>query len=270
MAITTNDQLVAALATKLSVVPYSPQTTPTLVAGRLVSLWTIGSILGGVGAVPSAGAGDACDNTTAGGVPIPPVTGGDTLYLLPLQLAAGAACAFYVIDRLVATSGLSGTSTGAQPVNTVALPSRAAGGVGVGAALVVYTAAGATAPATITMTYTNSAGVSGRVGVTPFTAALNQTRYVVPLALQAGDVGVQSVQSIQLGTNTTTAGNLGVSLYRWISREGLISAGGGQTGQTIYDQGLPVVDTTACLELWLMPPATTFPQVFGGIPFAAG
>lgn len=270
MAITNNDQLVAALASKLTLVPYAPQTTPTTTAGRMISLWTVGGMFGGVGATPATGAGAACDNTTDGGVPLPTVAGGDTLYLLPLQLAAGAACALYVIDRLVATSGLSANTTASQTVNSAALPARGGTGVGVGVALEFYVIGGTNPPASVTITYTNSAGVSGRTATTPITAAVNILRLFIPLMLQAGDVGVQSVQSVQLNTASGAAGNVGVTLFRWLAREGLVSAAGGQTGQSIYDQGLPVVDTTACLQMLLLPPTAIFPNIFGAIPFVSG
>jgi hypothetical protein len=122
----------------------------------------------------------------------------------------------WVCDRLSHQGGLDATVTTAQTTNlpTAAL-TRYTSGVGVMAALEIYTQIGITGT-TVAASYTNSAGVAGRTspligfGNTNFR---EQTRLFI-LPLQQGDVGVKSVESVTVTATTGTAGNFGVTLLR--------------------------------------------------------
>lgn len=130
-----------------------------------------------------------------------------------------AGCAMILVDLLAVSGGLSAAATGDQTLNlpTPALP-RYATGEGVHAAVVVFSGIGATAT-TMTATYTNQAGVGGRVtpavqvGGSGF--ALIGAAFRLPL--QPGDTGIRSVESINLAASTGAAGNMGVVLYRPIA-----------------------------------------------------
>lgn len=160
----------------------------------------------------------------------------------------------YVGDRLVHTSGLNGTLTTSQSVNTVALPARGGTGAGVYAALEVYTAGGGST-VNATITYTNSAGVSGRTATASFLMG-NQGRFVV-FPLTGGDLGVQSVQSVQLAATTGGAGDFGVTLFK-----PLVVVPGGATGSvmpsnTVFDQGSLQIDSAACLFTYVFVSASS-------------
>lgn len=64
---------------------------------------------------------------------------------------------------------------------------------------------------TITVSYTNSAGVAGRIGTLSFPATAVIGTFI-PINLAQGDFGVRSIQSITLGT-TLTAGAISLVCY---------------------------------------------------------
>lgn len=142
-------------------------------------------------------------------------------------------------DRLAAQGGLSATVTTAQTTNLpLTLPAREAARavpyVGVHIGLVIYSAIGSTAT-TVTVSYTNQDGVSGRTSVaTLFGGSSGNERSVaglmIPVPLQAGDTGVQSVQSVTVLASTGTAGNFGVVLLRPISMLAVAPMGAGVYG----------------------------------------
>lgn len=119
-----------------------------------------------------------------------------------------------LVDLLNISGGLSGTSTSTQTTNLpTATLTRYTSGTGVLAALVVWTTVGTTS-ATATVSYTNHAGTAGRTGTCYFYNGANSSDLVVPVALQSGDTGVRSVESVTLSASTGTAGNFGVALFR--------------------------------------------------------
>lgn len=120
-----------------------------------------------------------------------------------------------IADRLSHQGGLSGTVATPQTTNlpTAAL-TRYTSGVGVLAALEIYTIIGTTAT-TFTASYTNQAGTASRttqaqlIGATDFREVGN----LLLFPLQEGDYGVRSVASVTLAATTGTAGNFGVTLF---------------------------------------------------------
>lgn len=158
-----------------------------------------------------------------------------------------------LVDRLSHQGGLSGNVNTSQTTNlpTAAL-TRFTSGVGVWAALDIYTAIG-NGGTTVSGVYTNSAGTGSRVFVdSPFGVTSWQgAKRTHPLPLQAGDRGVRSVESIQLATASGTVGNFGVTLYKTL---GIMHYGNSQSrpfgGDPIADLGpLFEVPTDACLAV---------------------
>jgi len=221
MAITTFDGAGAGARPPIQI---AKAVTATLVAGRPASLWALGG-------APGAGAFD----TTLNGVvlssssalvngQIPhynPSTG--NAYLHRLTARATQSGVLMLMDRLWHNGGYTITSTGAQNITSPTWPSRcptsgtddtpATTGIGVMLAVEVSAATGAGTP-TITIGYTNSAGTAGRTATnivaTVATSAIGAT-YLI--GLQAGDVGVRSVQSLTLSA-TWTSGTINLVAYR--------------------------------------------------------
>ncbi len=93
--------------------------------------------------------------------------------------------------------------------------------------IVIYTIVGGTAT-TVTISYTNSAGVSGRTSTatTIGGGSYRELGVLLPIPLQAGDTGVRSIESVTLAATTGTAGNFGVCLFKPLSMISLESATG--------------------------------------------
>jgi hypothetical protein len=129
-------------------------------------------------------------------------------------------------DALWHNGGFTITSTSVQTINSAAFPPRdengSSDGYGVNLALFVETGTGAASP-TITVTYTNSDGTSGR---TSTRAGSNSwgAGWFVPLPLQEDDKGVRSVQSLQLSASWIS-GVIHLVAYRPISILELINTG---------------------------------------------
>jgi hypothetical protein len=124
---------------------------------------------------------------------------------------------FLVCDRLSHQGGLSGIVTTAQTTNlpTAAL-TRNTTGADVMMGVEIYAQIGSTAT-TITASYTNQAGVAGKItqAVVFGGGSGNQavSRFYVA-TLADGDTGVRSVESVTVAATTGTAGNFGVVLFK--------------------------------------------------------
>jgi len=131
--------------------------------------------------------------------------------------ASTTACGVYIFaDRLSHQGGLSGLVTGAQTTNLpTASLTRFTSGEGVMIGLTIYAIVGSVAT-TITVSYTNSAGVAGRTTQSvAFGATGNrEASRILILPLQDGDTGARSVESVSIVASTGTAGNFGVILFK--------------------------------------------------------
>lgn len=266
MAITTRDGLISAVA-----------------AGRTIQFQK-GSLAGAAGffyshfrnsGMPASAAaapgttGAALDRTTQGAMPIPAPSG--VSYISSYEGVSNNQCSLILADRLVEFGGLSTTVTTAQTVSALALPSRATGATDVELWIEVYTAGGATASGTVTASYTNQAGTSGRtatlVGGVAASGWVASRTY--QMALQAGDTGVQSVQSLTIGTSSGTAGNVGLTLRRTLLT-GAIPATGVGFVQGWAETDLQVCPDNACLELLSLHGGSTSGTILGNFALAQG
>jgi hypothetical protein len=136
-------------------------------------------------------------------------------------------------DLLWYSTSINVTTTTAQTVNSVAYGARDSDGTtagdGVIASLIITTALGNTSTAIPSISYTNQNGVSGRTGtVFSYTGAAGavgipssgQVNSSFPFSLQIGDTGVQSIQSITLGTSLVS-GSVSLLMYREIAFIGM-------------------------------------------------
>lgn len=244
----TLDALIAALDTRQYLNIFGVNAgANTATAGVPVSSWMWGPASQPRGNVPPAGAGEACSGATLGALPFTPAGVGLDLYILSAAFWCTLATGGFLADRLVHTSGLSGTDVTAQAVNSVALPARATGGEDVQLWLECYTLLGATARQA-TISYTNQAGVAGRTAITHPTAIPANMRAgsMVRAVLQQGDTGVRSVETVTLSGSTGAVGNFGVTLLRPVMPiPGVAANSVTPFGPT--ETGLVVVDDDACL-----------------------
>lgn len=187
----------------------------TTAAARWMSYWTA---LPNTGATPGAAA--ACNANTTGALLQEPRLSALANSFYPVQadlaVQTSAFTSLMLVDRLSHQGGLSGTATAIQTTNlpTAAL-TRYTGGDGVMAALEIYSALG-TAAITVTASYTNQAGTSGRTTkpVVLGAASDNTASRFIPLPLQDDDTGVRSVESVTPSGSTAGTGNYGVTLFK--------------------------------------------------------
>lgn len=263
MSVTTLDQVVAGFQPTRF---FSKAVTPTLVAGRPASLW-------GLGGIPGAG---SFDNTLNGVTlssssaqvagQLPHVDPGSGLaYVAQLMATASQAGILLVLDRLWHNGNISATSTSPQSITSPTWPARddnaSTNGTGVLLALEVSAATGAGTP-TITISYTNQAGTSGRTATNIIaTNASSAAGALYFIGLQAGDTGVRSVQSITL-SQTWTSGTINLVAYRVLGAVG-IATGGIPAKEDAVTLGMPTVPNGAVPWLAFVPSATTATNVIG-------
>lgn len=225
MAITTFDGYIAAAK---QYVPYIK--TPgrvTVAAAWFTPFDLAGNPGAGTLAGTSTTAGVVPTATDAGFPPINAFGGSNTGYLSQVQFASTAACRIKVFD-LVWKGGAyaftAGTTTlSAQPSYSARVP----GGTdytGTQIWIEVSTAFVTGTAWQVQVTYTNQAGTAGRTGIIlPATSAAGLTLgRMYQLGLQAGDSGVQKIESVIVtnGVTAMTAGNFNVLVMRplWSGR----------------------------------------------------
>jgi hypothetical protein len=247
MAIDTTDKLVAGLfAATAQGHPFWKASVTTEGAGTIQSLWKVAGCPG-AGVNPPTGAGHSPTSATAGALRITNAGGANKLFVADLTVASSVQGTPRLYDRLVATSGLSGTLTTAQTVNSTAFTRGDTTGKGVELWLEFYAAIGATA-ATLTVTYTNQDGATGRTGTYIHPANAETVGQMVQVQLQSGDTGVRSVQSVQWSVSTGTAGDFGITLARTILEVGVQQAAAAGQKDSVSGAGAQI-DNDACLAL---------------------
>lgn len=267
MAITTNDQLIAALATSKVNTFMKSNIAGTLVSGRPYGLLgTAGQP--GAFTVPSTLAGNTTDGTTlAGAIPFTNSVS-NQVYLSKLRGASGVGTLnFY--DMLWWNGGINATLTTPQTVSSPTLPARDDNGSSAGfdTSLWLYVSAamGAGTP-TITVSYTNSDGVAGRTATaTGIATAIAAT--MIPFNLQSGDKGVQSVQSITFSA-TWTSGTCHLMILRSLDGLDLPLTGMSQS-KNFYDLGYKLYNGTCVIGQWI-PNSTSGSTIVASVGFIEG
>lgn len=235
------------------------RSTFTTQAGRLFSLWTAGGNETGTGVAPTTAV--VPSRTLAGSAGQGNPASGKELFMPRLDMNRVNGGSLILCDRLSHQGGLNGTSATAQTTNlpTAAL-TRYTDGVGVHAALEIYTQVGTTA-VNATVSYTNQSGTSGRTSIN---ATFGSTNYrnngrFITLLPASGDYGFRAVASVTLSATTGTAGNFGVTLYKPLI---FFPTPQYPNQNYVYDAitnlggQLPKILTDACL-FWLYMPITT-------------
>jgi len=247
VTITTLDGLIAALGNNQQRASFA-KNAANGATGTPIGLFCVAGTPGAA-ANPSSGvAGDVPTKATPGAFIFTNPTAPAKTYISRIALMMGnVSCALHFYDRLWHNSGLSATSTSAQTVNSVALTRPDANGDDVEAWWHVYSAAGSGNPTSVTISYTNQAGTSGRTGTLSNFVASAPTHRTLPFTLQSGDTGVRSIQSytqnVSLGSGT-----IGLVLRRKIVT--LIAPVSNNVAMADgFALGLPLVNDDACIEL---------------------
>lgn len=212
--------------------------------------------------------GRATDGTTAsdaGCLRIANATTGAN-YLTKFAGATSEACHPHLFDVLWVNSGIAVTTTTAQAIAPVALPSRdvagSINGEGCWVGLLVTTdTTNAGVVTNTTISYTNSSGTAAKTATIDAFPATAVAGTVVWFQLAAGDVGVKSVQSITLGTSYG-GGAVSLIVARPLESFPSILANVGGVNLPAQNPGVRLYDGTCALPIGLMA-ATTATVITG-------
>lgn len=244
MAITTLDQLIAAARQTIRLWKLSG----TVVANSPYTLLDLGGNPGaGSLAIGNTTSGVVPTDATAGFPTINTFGGGNTGYLQSVSFNNNVGCFLCLFDRLFHAgsfnaNALATTTLTSQPSFASRIPNGDYSGLEL---FVEINQAISNTATTVAIGYTNDAGTPGRT-----TGALSiqnlPTRRLVQMPLQAGDKGVQSIDSVTVGGTVATAGTFNVVLARclWANRIAAVNFGGYDGPDVI---GLPEIYDTSAL-----------------------
>ncbi|HYJ33838.1 MAG TPA: hypothetical protein VE326_11515 [Candidatus Binatia bacterium] len=224
-----------------------------LVNGLLASWWKMPGQPGAAGATPTTPT--LCSAATPGAFAVPAPGTGQSNYLANFtnfRTSAQTRGPLYLFDRLSHRGGLSGTVSTAQTVG-LSLPSRVSDKTQVQIFLEINTPVGSTSR-TVSISYTNEAGVSGRTAKLWNNTTINNQMagsLYGPCDLQAGDLGVTSVETLTLSGSTGTAGDFSVVLMRPVAALSAVISSGVSSGDqiTLATGGLYDLGADPCLML---------------------
>lgn len=271
MAIGSLDQLVNALIHVPRV--FGKDSATNEAAGISHTPWYATGLIG-AGAAPSGGLNGAnFSGTVNGAIPIPAAVAGANSYLAKLSAVhTGGIGHIWLVDKLWGNVPVVTTTT-SQAVTQPTLPARdesaSTSGAGVFLALECSSATGNVGAITnTTVSYTNSAGTAGRTATLSSYPATAVAGTWVPLSLQAGDVGVRSVQSITLGTSYVS-GAIHLCAWRLVAELEVPAANTGYI-KSFTGLNLPIVWDSSVLQLVYWPTGTTAGSVAGSLWYAQG
>lgn len=241
------------------------------IAGRWVSLWQYDGSPGAASSSAPSTTAAVCTNATAGAMGQATPGTGARKRLLSLTLQCLAIGTYVLADRLVQQGGRDGTVTSAQTVSTPSL-TRYTSGLGVEAALEVYTQIGATTTTAKLSSYTNTVPTAAQVGplVVLGNTGFREAQRLIPLPVASGDKGITAVSTFQITGTTGTAGSLGVTLFKRIATLPLGTIGAGEQWNCMLKSGGPLdlgLNSDACLFGMFYPNTTTTPEVYGQAMF---
>jgi hypothetical protein len=267
MAITTLDGALAGMQWPR---PYAKAVTGTMVAGRPWSTWALAGSPG-AGGFDTTLAGVTLNNSTAGAINFVNPGSGNT-YLARIAASATIPGTLMLCDRLWHNGGFTITTTTAQTVNSATLPARdntgTTNGDGILCGIEVSAACGAAAPAP-TITYTNSANTASRsAGLAFATANSPAAGSFFPFGLQAGDLGIRSIQSYTQNTSWVS-GTINLVMYRPIAYLELTGAYIPNAIDSLT-AGFPRIIDSSCLFMLFVPSTTTTTNIAGSVVWTQG
>ena len=254
MAISTGDQYIASAK---QIVPYTKTGSVTTVAATRFTVFNqAGNPGAGTAALTTALTGVVPDDTVAGYPLLNAFGGGAVGYLTRVNYSNTVAGRLELWDRLfginVSLLSLATTTLSSQASYSARIPNSSYAGLRI--FIEITTAVSATAT-TVTVTYTNQSGATGHtssaISVNGFTV-----NRLVEVPLQAGDSGVQKIESVVVGGTVATTGAVNVIVLRplWTKRVNVVNDAG---TDGLDKTGMPQVFATSALFLTCVPDSTS-------------
>jgi hypothetical protein len=256
MAITSLDLFIASAKQKI---PYTKTASRTTTSTAWYSLWDLAGQPGaGTLAVGNTANGLVPTDATAGAPAINAFGGGATGYLSIVDYSANVAGRLALYDRLFHAGAYAfnaATTLATQP----SISGRIPGGTDYNGLEIWFECVTAfTGNPTITITYTNQSGTTGRsTGAVAFGLAPTLGRMMI-FPLQAGDSGVQKIESVTATVATVGTFNILIMRPLWTGR---VQVANSQDVHGLDRTGMPVIFDTSCLQLIVNEDGTT-----SGIP----
>lgn len=277
MAIDTPDKVDAALASGL-VVPIIKVSATAEGAATYHSLWKVAN-------TPAAGANPPLFTAGSGYVPTKATAGalynfsnpvsGETR-IMSLGLVGATIGSLWIYDRVWACSGFGTVITTLQSITTPGtLPAGRDpnNGLDVFPFGEIYTAPGATT-ATWTLTGTDAAGNTGRTWTYTHPANAESVGQMVQFmpggASPAATLGIRVPTGFQCSASSGTAGDIGITLVRRITRPIPLAIAGLSTDRDYAQLGRCVVYDDACLAVQLLCSTTNTGLIQGDILLGQG
>lgn len=262
MAITTLDGAIAGMQSPKPFI----KTGITMAAVGAMRGYTPWYVAGNPGAATASSAGvngeAVSGNSVAGQLPRTNPASGNA-HLARLAITASTAGTLWLIDRLWQNSGLTVTSTTAQSITPVTLPSRDGAGGTNGEnvmAAIEWSATGGAGTPTVTLTYTDQDGNTGQTGTFTGVASPPVGTFEI-FTLAAGDTGVRAPTSF-IQSATRTSGTMHLVLFRVLAMVEVTSANIGNAID-VLTAGMPrLYDGTVPQLVWF-PSATTATNFIG-------
>lgn len=228
MAITTRDGLIAAMANRQELT-YFKSGARTTVAGIWFSMFDLAGNPGaGTLAGSSTAAGVVPDDTTAGMPGINAFGGGNKGYLDAIDFGNSVACRYRLYDLLFKAGAYAfnaNTTLASQPSYSARLPLSGGNPDYTGLQIWIEAVTAFTGNQSIAVTYTNQAGTAGRTTGTIATGVAPTVGRMLQLPLQAGDTGVQKIESVVSSVATVGTFNVLVMRRLWSGRVRVVNDG---------------------------------------------
>jgi len=185
---------------------------------------------------------------------------GATGYLTSLSFGMATAGRFRLFDRLFVCGSYdynASATLSSQPSYASRLPFKVDGTTRNYSGTEIWLEASATITGNIsvTVTYTNQDGVTGRTATTPAASSANLAR-CWQLALQAGDTGVQKIESVSATGASAGTACFNIMVLRRLA-DGYVEYANGADNQDLFRVGLIEIPQNAALYLAVGPDGTT-------------
>lgn len=255
MAITSLDNYINGVK---QLVPFSKLAARTTVAGIPFSMFDV---------VGQPGAGTLAGTNTANGVvptdatagyPLLNSSGASNLYLSRIDYSNSVASRLLLYDRLFVAGAYSfnaNTALTAQPSYSGRVP----GGDYKGLEIWIEAVTAFTGNLSIAVTYTNQDGTTGRTTGTIATGVAPTVGRCIQLQLQAGDTGVQKIESVVATVSTVGTFNVMVLRPLWAGR---LAIGNDGYLDDIFKTGMPQIFDTSALYMMVAADSTS-----SGLPY---
>jgi len=233
--------------------------TRTTIAAAWFSVWDLAGNPGaGTLAGTSTAAGVVPDDTTTGAPLLNAFGGGNTGNITIADFGSSVACRVKLFDLLFKAGAYAfnaNTALAAQPSYAARVPG---GSDFKGTQIWIEAVTAFTGNLSVAVTYTNQAGTAGRTTGTVALGTAPTIGRLIQLPLQAGDSGVQKIESVAATVSTVGTFNVLVLRPLWTGRVKIANDG---DIHGLDKTGMPQVFDSSCLYMAVCADSTS-----SGIP----